>query len=394
MSRRQSLDRPGILSPPGPFLTPSPSPSISASPRLQPSPSLSPFPQDVLLVAGNTITSATHDQERKTATPGRRQSLHQFTNGSPNAGTVVFQPSPSQSPAAATSVIGVTAGVGGAAIAATTPAAGNEFNTTLVGSNNIQLNKKGNKRITQQQQQQNQLNQQHHQIFSSAVTPTTCHTASSISNTVAGGYGQSHAAAINTSSSFATANVAGCPKGQAKKAAATVLPTSTSLSQQQQQQQHQQFQHYHSSSPLIADSPIPSPSNTITAATIKPSTPQPMQMLQQQFTITGNAPHQTNQPQQVFQIIQGPQGQIVAAPAGQQHALQQRLIGSNATVQTHVTPTSYSSLGSTTTNTTTKSGKAPQQILPKPQQQSYNDASQQQQQQQHMHSNSCNGHRR
>ncbi|XP_011208599.2 mucin-19 isoform X1 [Bactrocera dorsalis] len=396
MSRRQSLDRPGILSPPGPFLTPSPSPSISASPRLQPSPSLSPFQQDVLLVAGNTITSATHDQERKTATPGRRQSLHQFTNGSPNAGTVVFQPSPSQSPAAATSVIGVTAGVGGAAIAANTPAAGNEFNTTLVGSNNIQLNKKGNKRITQQQQQQllqqqqNQLNQQHHQIFSSAVTPTTCHTASSISNTVAGGYGQSHAAAINTSSSFATANVAGCPKGQAKKAAATVLPTSTSLSQQQQQQ----FQHYHSSSPLIADSPIPSPSNTITAATIKPSTPQPMQMLQQQFTITGNAPHQTNQPQhtqQVFQIIQGPQGQIVAAPAGQQHTLQQRLIGSNATLQTHVTPTSYSSLSSTTTNTTTKSVKPPQQILPKPQQQPYNDASQQQQQQQQQHKSKLGG---
>lgn len=257
---------------------------------------------------------------------------------------------------------------------------------------------KGNKRITQQQQQQlqqqqNQLNQQHHQIFSSAVTPTTCHTASSISNTVAGGYGQSHAAAINTSSSFATANVAGCPKGQAKKAAATVLPTSTSLSQQQQQQ----FQHYHSNSPLIADSPIPSPSNTITAATIKPSTPQPMQMLQQQFTITGNAPHQTNQPQhtqQVFQIIQGPQGQIVAAPAGQQHTLQQRLIGSNATVQTHVTPTSYSSLSSTTTNTTTKSVKPPQQILPKPQQQSYNDASQQhqhQQQQQQQHKSKMSG---
>lgn len=76
-------------------------------------------------------------------TPGRRQSLHQFTNGSPNAGTVVFQPSPSQSPAAATSVIGVTANnVGGIGLTTTTAAAtGNEFNTTLVGSNNIQLNK-------------------------------------------------------------------------------------------------------------------------------------------------------------------------------------------------------------------------------------------------------------
>ena len=134
----------GILSPPGPFLTPSPSPSISASPRLQPSPSLSPFPQDVLLVAGNTITNTnTLEQERKAVTPGRRQSLHQFnTNGSPNAGTVVFQPSPSQSPAADTSVIGVTANsvVGGVSLT-TTATTGNEFNTTLVGSNNIQLNK-------------------------------------------------------------------------------------------------------------------------------------------------------------------------------------------------------------------------------------------------------------
>ncbi|XP_067616783.1 platelet binding protein GspB isoform X2 [Eurosta solidaginis] len=385
MSRRQSMDRPGILSPPGPFLTPSPSPSISASPRLQPSPSLSPFPQDVLLVASNTITNNTHDHDRKTA-PGRRQSLHQFTNGSPNTGNVLFQPSPSQSPAAATNVIGVTAGgVGGAAIAVAAPAAGNEFNTTLVGSNNIQLNK-GNKRTTQQQQQlQNQLTQQiNHQIFSSAVSSTTCHTATSISNSVAGGYGQPHAAAINTSAnSFATTNVAGCPKGQAKKDATTVIPTSTSLNLQQQQQF--QNNHYHSSSPLITDSPIPSPSNTISAAaTIKPPTPQPpMQMLQQQFTITGSAPHPNNQAQQVFQIIQGPQGQIVAAPAGhQQHALHQRVIGSTATA--HLVPTSYAAnLNSTTTNVTTtattiKSTKGPQQILPKPQQQSCNEQQQQQ----------------
>ncbi|XP_037951709.1 mucin-17 [Teleopsis dalmanni] len=361
MSRRQSLDRPGILSPPGPFLTPSPSPSISASPRLQPSPSLSPFPQDVLLVAGSTITNAAQDQERKAVTPGRRQSIHQFTNGSPNAGTVVFQPSPSQSPAAATSYIGVTAGVGAASITSGTSVTGNEFNTTLVGSNNIQLNKKGNKRSLQPQY--NQPSQQQHQSFSTAVT-SICQPASLTSTTVAGGYGQPQAAAINTPSSFATANVAGCPKGQTKKAGATVLPT-TALSQQQQQQ----FQQYQSSSPLIADSPIPSPSNTITSAAIKPPTPQPMQMLQQQFTIAAsNGPQQTQQPQQVFQFIQGPQGQIIAAPTTQQ----QRFIGSTSTVQTSVTPTSYNSHNNTTTNTTLKATKAPQQILPKPQHNSNN----------------------
>ncbi|EDX14801.1 GD21411 [Drosophila simulans] len=184
----------GILSPPGPFLTPSPSPSISASPRLQPSPSLSPFPQDVVLVAGGSQVNANsnpQEHERKAATPGRRQSIHQFTNGSPNAGTVVFQPSPSQSPAAATTVIGVTSGgliataaggtgaglstgVGagsssgvGIGVALHGNAIGNELNATLVGSNNIQLNKKGTKRATQQQQQQQQ--QLGHQIFSSAV---------------------------------------------------------------------------------------------------------------------------------------------------------------------------------------------------------------------------------
>lgn len=39
---------------------------------------------------------------------------------------MVFRPSPTQSPAAATTVVAVV---------------GNEFNTTLVGSNNISLNK-------------------------------------------------------------------------------------------------------------------------------------------------------------------------------------------------------------------------------------------------------------
>lgn len=62
---------------------------------------------------------------------------------------MVFQPSPSQSPAAATSVIGVTAG-GGLNVVAGFPnsvsqnaitTTVNELNTTLVGSNNIQLNK-------------------------------------------------------------------------------------------------------------------------------------------------------------------------------------------------------------------------------------------------------------
>lgn len=64
-------------------------------------------------------------QERKTSTPIRRQSFNQIS--SPNAGTVVFRPSPTQSPAAATATV-----VG---------PVGNEFNTTLVGSNNISLNK-------------------------------------------------------------------------------------------------------------------------------------------------------------------------------------------------------------------------------------------------------------
>lgn len=63
-------------------------------------------------------------QDRKTGTPLRRQSINQI--GSPNAGTVVYRPSPTQSPAASASNAG---------------AVGTEFNTTLVGSNNISLNK-------------------------------------------------------------------------------------------------------------------------------------------------------------------------------------------------------------------------------------------------------------
>ncbi|KAM7359258.1 BRD4 interacting chromatin remodeling complex associated protein isoform 2-T2 [Cochliomyia hominivorax] len=396
MSRRQSLDRPGILSPPGPFLTPSPSPSISASPRLQPSPSLSPFPQDVLLVTGNPLTNnSTHEQERKTVTPGRRQSIHQFTNGSPSAGTVVFQPSPSQSPAAATSVIGVTAGGGLNVVAGfpnsisqntitttlpTITTTGNELNTTLVGSNNIQLNKKGTKRQQQQQQQQ----QQHHQIFSSSshyshlpsLTTTT---------TIAGGYGQLHATTINnTPNTFATTTVASTPKNQTKKGAAnsaTVLPISqqSNQSQQQQQQQQQQqnqqqqqqpqqqFQQYQTSSPLIADSPSPSPSGTaITSASIKPPTPQPsMQMLQQQFTIASNGNGSGGPQQQTFQLIQGPQGQIIAAATShqqnQQLQQQQQQHRFNAAPTTNIVTSTAAAIGN-------KASKAPQQILPKPQQ--------------------------
>lgn len=76
------------------------------------------------------LISNYHQKERKAATPGRRQSIHQVNN-SPNAGTVVFHPSPAQSPAAAATIV-------------SSASAGHEFNTTLVGSNNISLNKVGN----------------------------------------------------------------------------------------------------------------------------------------------------------------------------------------------------------------------------------------------------------
>ncbi|XP_041633043.1 histone-lysine N-methyltransferase 2D [Drosophila kikkawai] len=386
MSRRQSLDRPGILSPPGPFLTPSPSPSISASPRLQPSPSLSPFPQDVVLVAGGSQVNANsnpQEHERKAATPGRRQSIHQFTNGSPNAGTVVFQPSPSQSPAAATTVIGVTsggliataagagAGAGltgslgagsssglGVGVALHSNAIGNELNATLVGSNNIQLNKKGTKRATQQQQQvQQQLG---HQIFSSsAVAPTSISSATAVA-AGGGGYGQLNATAISTPTSFATTGsvVSSGSKGPAKG--------------QKAQQQQQQFQHYQSSSPLIADSPIPSPSGAITAAAIKPPTPQPqpVQMLPQQFTISQQPQQQQQGAQQVFQFIQGPQGQLIATSQPQQqqqhHPIQQQQQQHPPQPLQQQQQQQAHRFVSNAGLTTGKNGKAPQQILPKP----------------------------
>ncbi|XP_055716091.1 mucin-2 isoform X2 [Phlebotomus papatasi] len=121
----------GILSPPGSFIAPSPSPSIPASPRLQPSPSQSPFTQDVLLVTNNTVV--TQEPDHKTTIPNRRPSFHQVAN-SPNAGTVLFRPSPTQSPAGASTFIAST---------------GTELNTTLVGSNNIALNKKLGKKTSQ-----------------------------------------------------------------------------------------------------------------------------------------------------------------------------------------------------------------------------------------------------
>uniref|UniRef100_A0A1A9V3F0 GLTSCR1 domain-containing protein n=1 Tax=Glossina austeni TaxID=7395 RepID=A0A1A9V3F0_GLOAU len=72
-----------------------------------------------------------------------------------------------------------------------------------------------------------------------------------------------------------------------------------------------------------------------------------MQMLQQQFTLSTNSP--SNGPQQTFQLIQGPQGQIIAAATQQQ---QQRFANTNTA----------------TSNQNGKSTKVPQQILPKPNQ--------------------------
>ncbi|KAL5285556.1 hypothetical protein ACFFRR_007331 [Megaselia abdita] len=274
------MDRPGILSPPGPFLTPSPSPSVSASPRLQPSPSLSPYPQDVLLVS-NTITNTTQEQERKAATPGRRQSIHQVNN-SPNAGTVVFHPSPAQSPAAAATIV-------------SSASAGHEFNTTLVGSNNISLNKKGKQRQ---------------------------------SNATYIGYGQSTGAIVagNPSGTFTTVGTTvldSSAKGQTTKKA-TVLPSPHSQSQNHIQQlpnqahtkiiQNNQVQNQPAISPLLrTDSPIaisasPSPN-------LRSPQPQNQQMIQQiPLTAAG-----INQPQ-VLQFFSGPQ----IIHAAQQAALVQQ----------------------------------------------------------------------
>lgn len=126
------------MSPPGSFLTPSPSPSVQ-SPRLQRSPSQSSFQQDVVLLTNNVISS-THDhvsffcfnkfsmkrtnylsfKDRKSLTSQRRLSVNHI--GPAGAGIVVHRPSPTQSPASINNI-------------------GTEFNTTLVGSNNLSLNK-------------------------------------------------------------------------------------------------------------------------------------------------------------------------------------------------------------------------------------------------------------
>lgn len=77
-------------------------------------------------------------QDRKAATPSRRTSVQgqQQLSNSPNAGTVVYRPSPTQSPAAAQTTVTVigSAGGGGGSSA--------EINTTQVGSNNISLQNK------------------------------------------------------------------------------------------------------------------------------------------------------------------------------------------------------------------------------------------------------------
>lgn len=137
-------------------MTPSPSPSVPASPRLQPSPSQSPYLQDVLVIGSNNssnnsngsgvsgssftcsasnsnVSNTTQDQEvRRSVTPNRRPSLTQVSTSPSAAGTVLFRPSPTQSPA---HIPGLQQqGI-------TTSPAGHEFNTTLVGSNNISLNK-------------------------------------------------------------------------------------------------------------------------------------------------------------------------------------------------------------------------------------------------------------
>lgn len=215
---------------------------------------------------------------------------------------------------------------------------------------------KGTKRATQQQQQQQQ--QLGHQIFSSAVAPTSISSATAVAGG-GGGYGQFNATAISTPTSFATAGsvVSSSAKGPTK-----------GQKGQQQQQQHQQFQHYQSSSPLIADSPIPSPSGAIAAAAIKPPTPQPqqMQMLPQQFTIS-QQPQQQQQAQQVFQFIQGPQGQLIATTPQQQQPIQQQQQQQPQPVQQQQQHRFVSNAG-VTGMSTGKTGKAPQQILPKPQQ--------------------------
>lgn len=176
----------GILSSPVSFVTPSQSSSVpvSVSPQLTHSPPQSPFlisNQDEVAInnssksiktsisnnkrsdnnrnrgnshfsrSDNNHINTTQDQDlRRCVTPNRRPSLTQVSTSPSAAGTVVFRPSPTQSPA---HIPGQPSQhhqyhhqqQQGNSINATSPA-GHEFNTTLVGSNNISLNKRGNKR--------------------------------------------------------------------------------------------------------------------------------------------------------------------------------------------------------------------------------------------------------
>lgn len=159
-------------------MTPSPSSQQTFQPSISPSPIQLPFqqqhhqPQQIVtptvqqplnhhqqdgllvvttnntttFVSGTTAgTTTTHDQvqEQRVKTPNRRSSLtHQ---SSPNAGgtAVTYRPSPTQSPAHLS-----TSSSSSTTVSSTTTynsfgtvPAGHEFNTTLVGSNNISLNK-------------------------------------------------------------------------------------------------------------------------------------------------------------------------------------------------------------------------------------------------------------
>lgn len=104
------------------------------------------------------MSDVSNRQDRKAATPSRRPSVsHGQLSCSPHAGnTVVFRPSPTQSPAAAQThvvignagtIIGTMVGAGSAVATSqqlqpTAGGGGIEFNTTQIGSNNISLQNK------------------------------------------------------------------------------------------------------------------------------------------------------------------------------------------------------------------------------------------------------------
>lgn len=90
-------------------------------------------------------TTTTHDQvqEQRVKTPNRRSSLTQSIQSSPNAGgtAVTYRPSPTQSPAHLSTSTTVSSTTTYNSNSFGTVPAGHEFNTTLIGSNNISLNK-------------------------------------------------------------------------------------------------------------------------------------------------------------------------------------------------------------------------------------------------------------